>query len=178
MVKNLLVISSSPRIGGNSDLLSDQFIKGARESGHNVEKINFSNKNINYCIGCLKCQINHECIQKDDMAEILDKMIKADVIVFATPIYFFSMCAQMKTIIDRTTPRYNEISGKDFYYLLTASIDNEKYLKPIVREFNVFLDCLKNPNQKGIVYGIGSSEVGDIKNKDSYKQAYDLGKNI
>ena len=178
MVKNIIVISSSPRIEGNSDILTNQFICGAKESGHKVCKINFSNKNINYCKGCLSCQLTSRCLQDDDMDEILEEMVNADVIVFATPVYFFSMCGQMKTFIDRTTPRYNELCNKEFYYLLTASINDEKYLKPTVREFNVFLDCLKNPSQKGIVYGINSTEVGEIKASPAYMEAYEMGKKV
>ena len=113
MCKKVLVLSSSPRKGGNSDTLCDQFIKGAQESGNDVEKIYLRNKRINYCTGCGTCNLQKPCPQKDDAAEVIDKMVKADVIVLATPVYFYTMSAQMKTLIDRSCARYTEISNKD-----------------------------------------------------------------
>lgn len=102
MAKNVLILSSSLRKGGNSDLLCDEFVKGVRESGHNAEKIFLKDKSINYCTGCGYCfERTGNCSQKDDMADIRDKMLSADVIVFATPVYFYTMAGQMKTLIDR-----------------------------------------------------------------------------
>ena len=116
MGKKILVVSSSPRRGGNSDLLCDEFVKGAQEAGHNVEKIFLADKHINYCKGCEVCDSTSECIQQDDMQEILDKVVDSDVIVLAAPIYFYTPCAQMKTFIDRCVPRYLDIKNKEFYY--------------------------------------------------------------
>lgn len=110
MSKKILIVSSSPRKGGNSDLLCDEFMKGARGAGHDVEKIRLAEKRIGYCRGCGVCHDAHACLQKDDMAELLDKLLEADVIVLATPVYFYTLCGQMKTFIDRTVPRYR-ISG-------------------------------------------------------------------
>lgn len=105
MSKKVLVLSASPRRGGNSDILCDQFMRGAEEAGHQAEKIFLRDKEINYCVACDSCLNNDGiCASKDDMAEIMDKMIEADVIVMATPVYFYTMDAQMKTVIDRTYP--------------------------------------------------------------------------
>ena len=101
-MKNVLIISASPRKHGNSDTLCDYFAKGAQESGNHVEKIFLAEKNIGYCTGCGVCNETHLCVQKDDMKEILDKMVTADAIVFATPVYFYSMNGRMKNFIDRT----------------------------------------------------------------------------
>jgi multimeric flavodoxin WrbA len=107
------VLSSSPRRGGNSDLLCDQFINGSREAGQITEKIFLKDKKINYCTGCGICiDRGKSCPRKDDMAEVLKKMIAADVIVMATPVYFYTMSAQMRTLIDRTCARYTEINNK------------------------------------------------------------------
>ena len=95
MCKKVLVLSSSPRKGGNSDTLCDQFIKGAQESGNDVEKIYLRNKRINYCTGCGTCNLQKPCPQKDDAAEVIDKMVKADVIVLATPVYFYTVVAHV-----------------------------------------------------------------------------------
>lgn len=130
MSKKVLIISSSPRINGNSDLLCDQFISGAQEAGHHTEKVFLKDKKINYCTGCGTC-INGKksCPQKDDMAEILEKMVDVDVIVMATPVYFYTMCGQMKTLIDRTCARYTEISNKEFYFIVTAADDSKPAMK-------------------------------------------------
>ena len=97
MSKNILILSGSPRKGGNSDILCDRFMEGARESGHRAEKVFLRDKNIGYCIGCEAChQNNGVCVQKDDMMEIREKMLAADVIVLASPIYFYTMTAQME----------------------------------------------------------------------------------
>ena len=129
MNKNVLVISASPRKGGNSDTLCDEFIRGAQESGNHAEKIFLASKNIKYCIGCGVCNTTQKCVQKDDMAEILDKMVEADVIVLATPVYFYTMDAQMKTLIDRTVPRYTEIQNKDFYFIVAAADTERKMME-------------------------------------------------
>lgn len=115
MSKKVLILSGSPRRNGNSDILCNEFKKGAEESGNEVEKIFLRDKNINYCTGCYACSKVGKCVQKDDMAEILQKMIDADVIVMSTPVYFYTMDGQMKTLIDRTVARYTKITNKEFY---------------------------------------------------------------
>lgn len=105
MRKKIVVLSGSPRNGGNSDLLCDQFLRGAQDAGHHAEKIRVTDKKINYCTGCGACtEREGDYFQQDDMAEVLEKMIAADVIAMATPVYFYSMNGQMKTLIDKTCP--------------------------------------------------------------------------
>ena len=125
MAKKVVILSGSPRKGGNSDLLCDQLLNGATESGHQVEKISLREKKIGYCVACDACQKSGgRCVQQDDMAEVLEKLINADVIVMATPIYFYTMNAQMKTLIDRCYALYTQISGKEFYFIMTAAVGN------------------------------------------------------
>lgn len=109
MSKKVLILSASPRKGGNSDLLCDAFAQGAKESGHTVEKIYVQDQKIGHCMACYGCRGKGVCVQKDDMTVILDKMVAADIIVLATPVYFYAMDGQLKTLIDRTLPRYTEI---------------------------------------------------------------------
>lgn len=179
MNKKILILSTSPRKAGNSDLLCDEFAKGAEEAGHSTEKINYIDKNINYCTGCGTCFIEKKgCTQQDDMAEVLDKMIAADVIVMATPIYFYTMCGQMKTLIDRTCARYSELKNKDFYFIMTAAVNNKKALDRTVEEFRGFTSCLENPQEKGIIYGTGAWNIGDINKTEAFKTAYEMGKSV
>ena len=148
-MKRVLVISSSPRKNGNSDMLCDRFSQGAAESGHKVEKIFLASKNIGYCRGCGVCNSTHQCVQKDDMAEILDKMVKADVIVLATPVYFYTMDGQMKTLIDRTVPRYTELTNKDFYFIMTAADTAKASLTRTLESFRGFTeDCLTSAEKQ------------------------------
>lgn len=105
MKKRILLLSSSPRRHGNSDRLCDEFLRGAREAGHDAEKISLRDCRIGYCTGCGVCYDTRTCPQRDDAAQIVGKMIAADVIVLATPVYFYTMSAQMKTLIDRCCAR-------------------------------------------------------------------------
>jgi len=175
----ILIISSSPRRGGNSDLLCDQFILGAQESCHQTEKIVLKDKKINYCTGCCTCFDGGKCCsQKDDMAEVLEKMIAADVIVMATPVYFYTMCAQMKTLIDRTCSRYTEITNKEFYFIVTAAVKSKQAMGRTLEEFRGFTSCLNGAKEKGIIYGTGAWNIGDIKKSEAMKQAFELGKKV
>ena len=177
MTKTVLVLSSSPRKGGNSDLLCDQFVLGAKEAGHHVEKVCLRVRKINYCTGCGTCfEGKKPCPQKDDMAGILDMMIAADVIVMATPVYFYTMCGQMKTLIDRVCSRYTEVRDKEFYFFLTAADTNQRALERTVEEFRGFTSCLDGAKEKGIVYGTGAWKVGEIKASETMIQAYEMGK--
>lgn len=130
MSKKVLILSSSPRRGGNSDTLCDEFLRGAQEAGHEVEKIFLKDKTIHYCTGCGVCNEGKPCPQKDDAPEIVRKMVAADVIVLATPVYFYTMSAQMKTLIDRCCAGYLEIRDKEFYFIVAAA-------KPALRLWNV-----------------------------------------
>ncbi|MGN1417284.1 MAG: flavodoxin family protein [Oscillospiraceae bacterium] len=178
MSKNILIISASPRKGGNSDTLCDEFLRGAMDSGNNAEKIFLRDKGINYCTGCGVCNNTHKCVQKDDMAEILDKMVNADVIVLATPVYFYTMDAQLKTLIDRTVPRYTEISGKEFYFIVTAADTDKSMLEKTVDGLRGFTeDCLSEPIEKGVIYASGVWQKGEVKSTEYMKQAYEMGRN-
>jgi len=173
------VLSGSPRRGGNSDILCDQFILGADESGNQTEKIFLRDKDINYCLACDTCQENGGiCDHDDDMAEVLDKMIASDVIVMATPVYFYTMNAQMKTVIDRTYSRYAEIRDKDFYFITTAAVKNKQALEKTIEGFRGFTSVLNGPKEKGIIYGTGAWNIGDIKETKAMTEAYDMGKAV
>ncbi len=177
-MKKVLVLSASPRRGGNSDILCDQFVRGAQDAGHAVEKVFLRDRNIGYCLGCGVCNRTHQCVQKDDMKEILDKMVEADVIVMATPVYFYAMDGQMKTFIDRTVPRYTEITDKDFYFIMTAADTDKQSLARTVEGFRGFTeDCLDGAREKGILYGVGAWQAGEIRNTPAMEEAYQMGRN-
>jgi multimeric flavodoxin WrbA len=178
MSKKLLILSASPRKAGNSDLLCDQFLRGAEEAGNQAEKIFLRDRKIGYCTGCEVCYNTHQCVQKDDMAQLLDKMVQAEVIVMATPVYFYTMDGQMKTLIDRTVPRYQEISNKEFYFIVSAADTDKKAMDRTLEGFRGFTCCLVNTKERGIIYGTGAWRKGDIKGKKAMDQAYEMGRSI
>lgn len=177
-MKKVLLISSSPRKNGNSDLLCDQFRKGAIDAGHRAEKIFLAEKKIHYCTGCGACaNATRPCVQKDDVAEILEKMVEADVIVLATPVYFYTMCAQLKTLIDRSCPRYTAISNKEFYFILTAADSNRSAMNRTLESLRAFTeDCLECSREKGVLLGLGVTDRGMVKNTPACREAYEMGK--
>lgn len=178
-MKKVLILSASPRKGGNSDILCDRFAAGSKENGNTVEKIFLADRNIGFCRGCGACNRTRKCVQRDDMAEILDKMTAADVIVLATPVYFYSVNGQMKTLIDRTVPRYTEISGKDFYFILTAADTDRAMLERTVETFRGFTeDCLDGAREAGVLYGTGAWNIGEIKKTPAYNEAYEMGRKV
>lgn len=178
MKKNVVILSASPRRNGNSDILCDEFMKGATEAAHDVEKIFLADKNIKYCTGCGVCNTTHECVQKDDMKEILVKLLKADVIVMASPVYFYTINAQMKTLIDRIVPQYTSLSNKEFYFIITAAETDLNMMERSIECFRGLLDCLENPTEKGVIYGVGAWQKGEIKGTKAMQEAYEMGKNV
>ena len=174
----VLIISASPRKGANSDTLCNQFIKGAEEAGHTTEKIRLAEKNLHPCTACYACGKNHVCAQKDDMAEIQQKLVDADVIVLATPVYFYCMDAQMKMMIDRCLPRFEEMKHKQFYFIVTAADPEHSAVEATLAGLRGFLECLPDAEEKGVIYGTGAWERGDILGHRAMQETYEAGKNL
>lgn len=177
MSKKVLILSGSPRKNGNSDILCDEFMKGAIESGNEAEKIRVAEKNIGYCRACYACK-KGACAIKDDMAEVLQKMIDANVIVLASPVYFYSIDAQLKALIDRTVARWLEVKDKEFYYIVTAADGEEEAAETTIQCFRGYADCVKGAKEMGIIYGMGVYEKGKIKNTQAMVDAYNMGMSV
>lgn len=112
------------------------------------------------------------------MAEVLEKMIAADVIVMATSVYFYTMCAQMKTLIDRSCARYTELLNKEFYFIVAAADSDAQAMERTIEGIRGFTTLLKGSQEKGIIYGTGVWKVGDIKKSAVMTQAYEMGKTV
>ena len=178
MNKNILVISTSPRKGGNSETLADAFIRGALESGNIVEKISLYDKTVGFCKGCLACQKTHRCVIRDDADTIAQKMRNADTIVFATPIYYYEMCGQMKTILDRANPLYSsEYFFRDIYLLSTAADDQDGTDSRAISGLEGWISCFEKARLSGTVFAGGVEAVGEINNHPALEKAYQMGKN-
>lgn len=179
MSKKVLILSGSPRKGGNSDLLCDEFMRGAQESGNEVEKIRVAEKNVAPCKGCYYCKRSGgQCVSKDDMGEILQKMIDADVLVLASPVYFYSVDAQLKAVIDRTVARWLEVKNKEFYYIATCADTEKESCDTTFACFRGYADCVEGAKEMGVIYGTGVYERGEIRNTPAFAQAYEMGKKV
>lgn len=175
MNRKILILSGSPRKGGNSDILCDEFMRGARESGNEVEKIRVAEMNIGFCRACYACRENGVCAIKDDAAEILQKMIDADVLVLASPVYFYSIDAQLKALIDRTVARWTEIKNKELYYIMTAADSEAEAMETTLACFRGYADCISGAKEMGIIYGTGVYKKGEVCATKAMREAYETG---
>ena len=178
MSKKVLILSGSPRKGGNSDLLCDEFMRGAREAGHEVEKIRVQEKKVACCIACYACEKTGVCAIKDDMAEIMQKMIDCDVMVLASPVYFYSIDAQLKAVIDRSVCRWTEVKNKEMYYIMTAADKERTAVETTLACFRGYADCVEGAEEKGVIYGTGVYRAGEVKETKAMQEAYEMGKKI
>ena len=175
MSKKVLILSGSPRKNGNSDILCDEFMKGAVEAGHQVEKIRIAEKNIGYCRACYACRETGVCAIKDDMADVLQKMINADVLVLASPVYFYSIDAQLKAVIDRSVARWLEVKDKELYYIMTAADAEKTSMQTTLACFRGYADCVEGAKEMGIIYGTGVYEKGEVTDTKALQDAYEMG---
>lgn len=179
-MNKVLVISTSLRKISNSELLADEFIKGAKDAGNDVEKISLRGRKIQYCIGCLSCQKTGKCVLRDDMDEINQKLHDCDIVAFATPIYYYEMCGQMKTVLDRANPLY----GSDYHFkkvclLSTAAEDDEGVSDRALEGLCGWVECFERAELSGAVFVGGVDDPGSVKEKEGgLKEAYKLGTEI
>lgn len=180
MTKKVLLIGTSPRLNGNSNQILKEFEKGAKESGNETEIIYLADKTINFCKGCLACQKTLKCVINDDVKEIIEKMKTSDVIVWATPIYYYEMSGQMKTLIDRTNPLFaDKYNFRDIYLIMTAADTGDYSGDGCIKGLQGWIDCFNKTTLKGIIKGFGLENPNDIQNrKEILIEAYEKGKNV
>ena len=162
MAKKVLIISTSLRGGSNSDILANECAKGAKEAGHDVELLSLKG------------------VLKDDAADIMAKVKDAEVIVYATPIYYYEMCGQMKTLLDRLNPLYStDYSFRDIYMIATAAENDESAFEKAYNGLQGWVDCFEKASLKGMVGG-GGIDAANIaaSHADVMKKAYELGKKL
>lgn len=177
--RKVLIISSSPRKGGNTDMLCDRFADGAREAGNDVEKIRLSDCSISFCRGCETCIKSGKCVIKDDAPDIAQRMTDADVIVLSSPVYFYTIDAQMKALIDRTVPFYQRMTGKSFYYIVAAADPDPDMLELAVECFRGFArDCIEDAVEMGCLKATGVWAKGEVADKPFMDTAYRMGLSV
>lgn len=178
-MSKVLILSGSPRRDSNSDLLCQQLARGATDAGNSVETIHVAEKKVAPCKACYFCKDhNGKCVFNDDQAEILQKMIDADVLVLASPVYFYSIDAQLKAVIDRTVARWLEVRNKRFCYIVTCADEETASAETTLACMRGYADCVEGATELGVIYGTGVYQKGEIVNSPAFLQAYNLGASI
>ena len=175
--KSVLILSSSPRRGGNSEQLCLQFKKRAEEAGHRVDMININDYDIRY-FSQTEYDRQASAAETDDAADIIAKMKKADVIVLSSPVYFYNMTAQLKALIDRTYGHEKDLREKEFYYIATSTDRDEEATDGVFEAFHGFTRCLYGSIERGVIRGNGARNRGDIDSHPAMQQAYEMGKGV
>lgn len=177
--KNVLILSGSPRREGNTDLLCDEFARGAKEAGARVEKLFLGDYDIRFFQEVDERHVGDSAdVATDDAPMIVSKMLDADIIVLASPVYFMNINGQMKTLIDRTYSHFMDLKDKAFYYITACADRAESTADFAITGFRGFVMCLPNPTERGMVKAIGLGRKGSVKGTAFMQQAYELGKGV
>ncbi len=175
----IVILEGSPHKNGSSNMLAEQFIKGAKEAGHSVEILDAAHMDMHPCIGCDRCGMNGECVHKDDNRIIRDALLRSDMVVFVTPIYYFGMSAQLKTVIDRFYSYTMKLSAKHLKAaLITAAWDSNDDVMPYTAEHYKKLCRYMNFENCGMVLGTGCGSPSMTRNSRHLEAAYRLGKSL
>lgn len=177
--KKVLIISSSPRREGNTDLLCNEFARGAKETGARVEKIFLGDYDIRFFQEADEQHAGDSADQTtDDVPMIVGKMLDADIIVLASPVYFMNINGQMKTLIDRTYSHFMDLKNKEFYYITACADNAESTADFAITGFRGFVMCLPNPTERGMIKAVGLGRKGSVKGTVFMQQAYEMGKGV
>ena len=175
----IVIIESSPHRNGSSNMLAEQFVKGAQEAGHTVVELDAAHMNIHPCLGCEHCGMNGPCAQKDDVHQIRDALLSADMAVFVTPVYYFGMSAQLKMVIDRFYSYTTKLSAKHLKTaLIAAAWDSNEDVMPYLVEHYKKLCRYMNFTDRGMILGTGCGTPSMTRGSRHMEEAYRLGKSL
>lgn len=179
MPKNVLIVTTSLRSGSNSETLAQEFARGAREAGHSVEVLSLKGKEISFCRGCLSCQKTHKCVIADDALDIAEKIGHADVVAFATPVYYYGLSGQLKTLLDRCNALYtSDYSFRSVYLLVTAAENETTTVNGSVQGIQGWVDCFEKAELAGTIFAGGVTGAGEITGHPALRKAYQAGRKI
>lgn len=179
MSKKVLIINTSLRPKSNSEALAKSFGDGAAASGNDVETVSLAGKNIAFCKGCLACQELGHCVINDDAIRLTEKMRLADVIVFSTPIYYYEMSGQMKTVLDRANSLFpSDYHFRDIYFLSTAAEDEDDVDERAIHGLEGWIVCYEKCRLAGKVFAGGVNDPGEIVGHPALDEAYAMGAKI
>ena len=178
MAKKVLVISSSLRNNSNSEMLAKQAAKGAEDAGHDVEFITLKDKTLNFCKGCLACQKTMRCVIRDDASEICEKVGNAEVLIFANPIYYYELCGQLKTLLDRCNPLYpSDYKFRDVYLITASAEDGDEVCQTAKGGLQGWVDCFEKAELSGSLFCGGINDSGEADGREAeLREAYEFGK--
>ena len=177
MGKKVLVIETSLRPNSNSDALAAEFARGAEEAGNDVSVVSLKGKTINFCRGCNACQKTGKCVQSDDAAAIVDAVRESDVLCFATPIYYYEMSGQMKTLLDRLNPLFAGDYSFRNVYILTSGAEEADFVPANAKTgLQGWVDCFSKASLSGMVFGGGADAPGSIAGNKAISEAYERGR--
>ena len=179
-MSKVLVVKTSLRAKSNSDILADCLIAGANDAGHTVEQISLKGKELRFCIGCLACQKTQQCVLRDDAPAIAQKVKDADTLVFVTPIYYYEMSGQMKTLLDRLNPLYaSDYRFRRVYMLSTAAEDDKTTPERAEQGLQGWVDCFEKAEFAGALFCGGLNDAGEASEKtQAQSEAYLFGKGL
>ena len=191
-MKNILVVQGGGRINGNTSQLADSFIQGAKEAGHTVEKISLNKNEVKGCIGCNACRYGKPCVQRDDFNEMVPKIKAADLIIFASPLLFWTLSSKIKAFIERfycmaeedpNPPfgRYERYPLKDAALLMTSADDFFWTYEQAVSYYKFTIINYIGFRDKGMLLAGGCGDTNGkprIAKSNHLREAYDFGKNI
>ncbi len=175
----IVILMGSPNKNGSTNILVENFIKGAEEKGHDCKVIDVCRANVHPCIGCVKCGYEGPCVQKDDVELIRGQLLSSDMVVFATPLYYYGMSAQLKMVVDRFCAYNSSLNGRHLKSALLTVAWNaddwtfdalEAHYKTLVRYINF--------EDKGMVLGYGCGSPSMTKRSRYPEEAYKLGKSL
>ena len=177
MGKKVVVISTSIRANSNSEALAESFVNGALSTGNDVDFISLKDKKIEFCKGCLACQNIGKCVINDDAAEIMDKVLDAEVVVWATPIYYYEMSGQLKTMLDRLNPLYpSDYAFTEVYFLSSAAEDEDSVPERAVNGVEGWVECFEKANFAGTVFMGGVTAPGEKPDHPALEEAREMGR--
>jgi multimeric flavodoxin WrbA len=178
-IMKIVVITGSPRKNGNSAYLAEQFIKGARENGHDIFRFNSAQQKVEPCTACNRCGMNGDCVLNDDFEIVRPHIIAADMVVFVTPMYYFGFSAQLKKVIDRFYAINGQIKGKrkKTAFMVTYANTAEKEAQPMLMHYRTMAEYL-GWEDAGTVVAPGVWTAGSIRNTNYGEKAYLLGKSM
>ena len=178
-MKKILIVSTSPRLKSNSEALAKAFARGAQEAGHEAELISLRGKTVNFCRGCFVCQEKQRCVIRDDADAICRKALEADVLAFATPIYYYEMSGQLKTLLDRLNPLFpSDYAFRDVYLLTAAAESEETVPQRAVNGVEGWIECFEHAKLAGTVFMGGVTEAGENPAHPALELAYTMGKSV
>lgn len=180
MAKKVLVISASLRQNSNSETLARQAAKGAQDAGHTVTFISLKDQTIGFCKGCLACQKTKRCVIQDDASAICAAVCDADVLIFANPIYYYELCGQLKTLLDRCNPLYvSDYRFRDVYLITTSAEDGDEVYRTAQSGLQGWIDCFEKAQLAGVLPCGGLGDAGEADANAAYLQAaYAFGKQV